>query len=154
MRQLFENLLLVLLVEAFEQFDGVVGFQFADAFRDRLGFEFFEDFLADGVIDFVQRREVEVGAREFHQAGPLLRIERLDQVAEVGLMQFGHDFAQKWRIGGLNRGRDFYRRIRGGCRRLHPASGDGPARIRRPAGWATSTSSAMPRLAGLLQVYA
>ena len=58
MRQLLEDLHLVLLVEAFEQFDGIVGFQFADAFRDRLGFEFFEDLLADGVIDFVERRKI------------------------------------------------------------------------------------------------
>jgi hypothetical protein len=30
-RQLFQDLFLVLLVEAFEQFDGVVGFEFANA---------------------------------------------------------------------------------------------------------------------------
>ena len=67
-RQLFQDLFLVLLVEAFEQFDGVVGFQFANAFRDRLRLEFLEDFLADGIVDLVERREVEIGAGQFDQA--------------------------------------------------------------------------------------
>ena len=106
-RQLFEDLLLVLLVEALEQFDGVVGFQFANAFRDRLRFEFLEDFLADGVVDLVQRREVEIRAGQFDQADAVVGLERLDQIAEIGLMQFGDDFAQECGIGGLDRARDF-----------------------------------------------
>ena len=65
-RQSFQNLFAVLLVESFQNLDGIVGFQFANAFRDRLGFEFFKDFLTDGVVDFVQRREVKIGAGEFH----------------------------------------------------------------------------------------
>ena len=94
-RQLFEDFFLVLFVEAFEQFDGVVGFQFANAFGDRLRLEFLEDFLADGIVDFVERREVEIGAGQFHQVDAVVGFERLDQVAEIGLMQFRHDLAQQ-----------------------------------------------------------
>ena len=90
-RQFFEDLFLVLLVEAFEQFDGVVGFQFADALRDRLRLEFFEDLLADGIVDLVERREVEIGAGDLDEVDAVLGLKRRDQVAEVGLMQFGDD---------------------------------------------------------------
>ena len=106
-RQFFEDFFLVLLVEAFEQFDGVVGFQFANALRDRLRFEFLEDFLADGVVDLVERREIEIGAGQLDQADAVVGFERLDQVAEVGFMEFGDDGAQKCGIGRLNRARDF-----------------------------------------------
>ena len=105
-RQLFEDFLLVFLVHSLEQFDGVVGFQFANTLRDRLRLEFLEDFLADGIIDFVERREVEIGSRQFHKADTVVGIERPDQVAEVGFMEFADDLAQKYRIGGVNRVRD------------------------------------------------
>ncbi len=95
LRQLFEDFLLVLLVEASEQFDGVVGFQFANALRDRLRFEFLEDFLADGVIDLVQRREIEIRAGQFDEVDAVVGFERRDQVAEIGLVKFRHDFTQQ-----------------------------------------------------------
>ena len=106
-RQLFEDLFLVLFVETFQQFDGVVGFQFANALRDRLRFEFLEDFLADGVVDFVERREIEIRAGQFHQLDAVVGFERRDQIAEIGLMEFRHDRAQQRRIGGMDRARDF-----------------------------------------------
>ena len=81
-------------VEAFEQFDGVVGFQFANALRDRLRFEFLEDFLADGIVDLVQRREVEIGAGQFDQRDAVVGFEGPDQIAEIGLVQFRHHLAQ------------------------------------------------------------
>ena len=99
-RQLFEDFLLILFVEIFEQFDGVVGFKLADAFRDRLRLQLFEDLLADGVVDLVQGGEVEIGAGQFHQADAVIRLQRLDQVAEIGFVQFGHDLAQERRIIG------------------------------------------------------
>jgi len=106
LRKLFEDFLLVLLVEALQQLDRIVGLQFANALGNRLRLEFLKDFLADGIVDFVQRREVEIGAGEFHQPWPLVRIERFDQVAEVSLMEFGDNLAQKCGIAALNRPRD------------------------------------------------
>ena len=93
-RQLVEDLFLVLGIEAFEQFDGVVGLQFAHAFRDGLGFEFLENFLADGIVDLVQRREVEIGAGQFDELDAVFGFEGADQIAEIGLVKFGHHFAQ------------------------------------------------------------
>ena len=101
-RQLFEDLLLVLLVEAFEQFDGVVGFELANALGDRLGLELLEDFLADGVVDLVQRGEVEIRAGQLHEADAVLGVEGRDQVAEIGLVQFGHDLAQERSVRRLD----------------------------------------------------
>ena len=92
-RQLFEDLFLVLLVEALQKFDGVVGFQLANALRDRLRLQFLEDFLADGVVDLVQRREVEIGAGQFDELDAVLGFEGADQVAEIGLVQFRDDLA-------------------------------------------------------------
>ena len=54
----FQNLLAVLLVERFQQFDRVVGSEFTDAFGDLLRLQFLEDLLADGLVDFVERGEV------------------------------------------------------------------------------------------------
>ena len=107
-RQLFQDFHLVGFVEVFEQFDRVVGLELANALRDRLGFELFEDFLADGVVDLVQRREVEIGAGQFHQADAVIGLERSDQVTEIGFMQLGNDLAQELRIIGLDAARDLF----------------------------------------------
>ena len=93
-RQLFEDLLLVLLVEPFEQLDGVVGFQFANALGDRLRFEFLENFLADGIVNLVQRREVEIGAGNFDEGDAVLGFKSPDQITEIGLVKFRHHLAQ------------------------------------------------------------
>ncbi len=106
-RQLLQDLFLVLLVEPFEQFDGVVGFQFANALGDGLRFELLEDFLADGIVDFVERGEVEIGAGQFHQLDAVVGLERRDQIAEIGLVQFRHHRAQQRRIGLVNGAGDF-----------------------------------------------
>ncbi len=130
-RQLFEDFLLVLLVEALEQFDGVVGFQFANALRDRLGFEFLEDFLADGVVDFVQRREVEIRPGQLDQADAVVGFERRDQIAEIGLMEFRDHGAQERRIGGMDRARDFLDEFVANFAIFCRASAAGRARRRR-----------------------
>ena len=148
-RQLLEDLFLVFLVEALEQFDGVVGFEFADALRDRLRLEFLEDFLADGIVDLVQRREVEIRARQFHQADAIVGLERRDQVAEIGLVQFGDECAQKRRVGGVNRACDFFDEFVANFA-IFVAHRE-TVEHRTSADWATSISSAMPRLAGLTE---
>ena len=110
-RQLFQDLFLVLFVEAFEQFDSVVGFQFANAFGNRLRLEFLKDFLADGVIDLVQRREVEIRAGQFNQVDAVGGLKRTDQVAEIGLVQFRDDFAQPRRFGGPDGARHLFDKL-------------------------------------------
>ena len=150
-RQLFQDFFLVLLVEAFEQFDGVVGFQFANALGDRLRLEFLEDFLADGVIDLVERREVEIGAGQFDQLDAIVGLERADQVAEIGLVQFGDDLTQQRPVGGLDGAGDFVDKFVADLSLFIPhreAVEHGRVLRRR---WATSISSAMPRLAGLTE---
>ena len=101
-RQLIQNLFLVLLVEALEQFDRVVGFELADALRDRLRLELFEDLLADGIVDLIERREVEIAAGDLDEIDAVLGPKRRDQVAEIRLVQFGDQFAQERPVGGVN----------------------------------------------------
>jgi hypothetical protein len=86
------------------ELDRVVGFELPD----RLLFEFFEDFLADGIVDLVQRGEVEVGSGQFHQADAVVGLERGDQVAEVGLLQLGNYSAQNRRVAGFDRASDAF----------------------------------------------
>jgi hypothetical protein len=89
-----------------QQFDGVVGFQFAHALRDRLGFELFEDLLADRIVDLVQRREVEIGTRQLHQADAVIAFQGPDQIAEIGLMQLRNHRAQQRHLRGMDRARN------------------------------------------------
>ena len=105
-RQLLENLLLVLLVEVFEHLDRIVGFELADALGDGLRRQFLEDFLADGLVDFGQRREVEIARRSARPGGAVVGIERLDQVAEIGLVQVADDMRAARRCRRLDRVRD------------------------------------------------
>ncbi len=105
-RQFLEDLLLVVFVEALEQFDGIIRFQFANTFGDGFRLELLEDFLADRIVDFVERRKMEILAGQFHKADPVFGFKRLDQIAEIGLMQLGHDFAQQRHVGIMNGARD------------------------------------------------
>ena len=81
--------------------------------------------------------------------------EGADQIAEIGLVQFGHDLAQPRRVGGLDGARDLLDKFVTDLSLFIPhremvEHGPEPARIAR-AVWATSISSAMPRLAGLTE---
>ena len=102
-RQLLEDLLLLLLVEGFEQLDRVVGFELADALGDGLRRQLLEDLLAHALVDFVQRGEVEIGAGQLDQADAVVGLERLDQIAEIGLVQLGDAGAQRGAVAGLDR---------------------------------------------------
>jgi hypothetical protein len=106
MRQFLEDLHLVVFVEALEQFDGVIRFQFANTFGDGFRLQFLEDFLADRVVNFIERRKMEILAGQFHKVDTVFGFKRLDQIAEIGLMQVGHDFAQQGRVGTMNGARD------------------------------------------------
>ena len=105
-RQLFENLFAVLLVQQLQDLDGVVRFELPDALGDLFRLELFEDLLADGLVDLVQRREVEIRAGQFDQVDAVVRLQRRDQVAEIGLMQFRDNAAQERGIGRLDGARD------------------------------------------------
>ena len=106
LRQLFEDFFAVLLVERFQDLDGVVGFELADALGDLFRLQFIEDLLADGFVDLVQRGEVEIGAGQFDELDAVVGLQSLDQVAEVGFMEFTHDVAQERGILALDGARD------------------------------------------------
>ena len=57
----------------------------------------FEDLAADRVVDLGQRHPVEVVAHEADELVALLRIERLQHVAEVGLVQVADETAERRR---------------------------------------------------------
>ena len=106
-RQLFEDLFLVLLVEAFEQFDGVVGFQFAHTLRDRLRLQLLENFLADGIVDLVECREVEIGAGQFDELDAVFGFKGADQITEIGFVKLRHHFAQQRPVSRGDGARNF-----------------------------------------------
>src|SRR5207249_5384512 len=150
-RQLFEDLLLVLLVEPFEQLDGIVGCQFANALRDRLRFEFLEYLLADGIVDLVQRREVEIGAGQFDQRDAVVGFEGRDQSprsASCSSATTSHNSGRSaaWMarvISSTNSWRSWF-----SSSRIGRWSSTEPCAA---SAWATSIFSAMPRLAGLTE---
>src|SRR5262249_43952095 len=61
---LLQDLRLLFLWQILEQFGRVVGVELAHALRDGLRRQFLEDVLADRVVDFRQRREVELRAHQ------------------------------------------------------------------------------------------
>ena len=96
---------------------GVVGIEIADALGDGLRRQLLEDFLADRVVDLGERREVELAAHQLDEARPQLGIERLDQVAGVGLVQLAGERLQRRGVAALDRRSRPVRGIRRGSRR-------------------------------------
>ena len=84
---------MLLARQVLEDGDRVIGIELADAFRHGRGRQFFEDFLADGIVDLGQRREVEIVPHQLDEAGEQLRIERLNQVTDIGLVQVADQVA-------------------------------------------------------------
>ena len=105
-RKLLQDFGLLVLRQILQDGDRIVGIELAHAFGDGLGRQLFEDFLADGIVDLGQRREVEVVPHEPDQAGAQLRLERLDQVADIGLVQVADQLAQRRGIRRRDRLRD------------------------------------------------
>ena len=86
-RQLRQDLVLVLLVEVLQNVDRVVGIEFLHRLRDlRIG-QIVDDLEADRLVDLGQRGKVEVLAEEFDQRAALLGQQRLEQIAELRLVQ-------------------------------------------------------------------
>ena len=102
-RQLVQDFVLLLLRQVFEDGDCIVGIEIAHAFGDGFGRQFVEDFLADRIVDFGERREVEVRAHQLDQPRSQLRVERLDQIADIGLVQVADELTQQRRVGRANR---------------------------------------------------
>ena len=92
-RKLVENFGLLVLGQVFEDVDGVVRIELAHPLGDRFGRELFENLFANRIVDFNQGGEVEIGAHQFDQPRALVRIERFEQIAEIGLMQFADECA-------------------------------------------------------------
>jgi len=104
-RDLIENLGTFFFRQVLEDGHRVIGLHLADAFCHRLRRQLFEDFLADRIVDFGERGEIEVDAQQFDQPRPLLRLQRLDKVAHVGLVQAADQRAQARRIPGFDHAR-------------------------------------------------
>ena len=102
-RHLLEDFGLLLLRQVFEDVGRVVGIEIADALGDGLGRQLFEDFLADRVVDLGERGEVELAAQQFDKARAQVGIERLDQVAGVGLVQLADQRLQGRGVAALDR---------------------------------------------------
>ena len=116
-RHLLEDFGLLLRGQVFEDVGRVVGIEIADALGDGLGGHLFEDFLADRVVDLGQRGEVELAAHQLDKARPQLGIERLDQVAGVGLVQLADQRLQGRGVAAFDRLAARGREIRSGSRR-------------------------------------
>ena len=105
-RQLVEDLGLVLLVEALEDRDGVVRVEVAHALGDGRRLELLEDFLADRLVDLGQGGEIEIAAEELDEARAVLGLERLEHVAEIGLVQVFGERPHALAVADLDRGRE------------------------------------------------
>ena len=116
-RHLLEDFGLLLLRQVFEDVRRVVGIEVADALGDGLGRQLFEDLLADGILDLGERGEVELAAEQLDEARAQVGIERLDQVAGVGLVQFADQRLQGRGVAALDRFAHVCRGIRRGSRR-------------------------------------
>ena len=55
------------------------------------------------IIDFGERGEIEMDAEQFDQTRALFGLERLDDGAEIGLVQAADQPAQRFDVGGLDR---------------------------------------------------
>ena len=105
-RQAGEHLLAVLLVEVADDLDGVVGIELADGLGDLLVRDRFEDFAADRVVDLGQRHPVEIVAHEADELVALVRLERLQHVAEIGFVQVADERAERLAVMPLDRAGD------------------------------------------------
>ena len=103
-RQLLEDVGLLVLRQVLQDVDGVVGIELADALGDGLGRQLLEDLLAHRVVDLGERGEVERAAHQLDQARAQLRIERLEEIADVGLVQFADQLGQRSGVAGVDRG--------------------------------------------------
>ena len=92
-RKPLENFGLLVLRQIREDGHGIVGIELAHAFGHRPGRQFCEDLFTDGIFDLGQRREIEVLSHQPDQRGTQLRLERLDQIADVSLVQIAQEFA-------------------------------------------------------------
>src|SRR5262249_39290301 len=89
---------------------------------------FCKDLLADGISDLGQRREVEVLSHQLDQLGTQLGLERLDQIADVSLVQIPNEFAQRRGIARRNRLRNALDKIRAHRPLIVAQHGRGPSR--------------------------
>ena len=97
-RQLRQDLVLVFLVEVFQDVDGVVGIEFLHRLGDLRVGQIVDDLEADRLVDLGQRREVEILAQKLDQRATLLGQQRLEQVAEFGLVQVVDFLLQRQRV--------------------------------------------------------
>ena len=89
-----QNLGPLLPVEILQNGDGVVALEVAHALGHGLRGQFVENVLANIVVDLDQRSKVEFSPHKLDKAGTVLVIQRLDQVADIGLVQMADQLEQ------------------------------------------------------------
>ncbi len=92
-RQSLQNFGLIFLVEIFEKTDRVIIFEILHAFGDGAGRQLFEDFIADLIFDFGQRREIEIMPHQLDELRAKLMVKPGDQDAQIGRVEIARERA-------------------------------------------------------------
>src|SRR5262249_27292536 len=108
LRQLLEDLGLLVFRQILEDRNSVVGFELADTFCDRLRRQLVEDLVANRVVDLGERRKIEIDAEQPHEARALLGLQRLDLPALIALVQIPDQRPQPGCIARLYPARDTF----------------------------------------------
>ena len=106
MRKLGEDVGLLFLVEVLDDVDGVVGIELLQRLGHLLARHGLEHLVAHGLVEFGQRRGVEILAERCDEHGALLGPEQLDEIGKIGLVQRKGEVAQFRRLARIERGND------------------------------------------------
>ena len=106
MRKLGEDVGLLFLVEVLDEIDRVVGIELLQRLGHLLGRHGLEHLVAHRLVEFGQRRGIEVLAERSDERAALLGTEQLDQIGKVGLVQRKRELAQFRRLALVERGDD------------------------------------------------
>src|SRR5690606_8649629 len=87
--ELREDFVLILLVEVFQDVDGVVGIELLNRLRDLRVRQVIHDVEANRFVNLGQGAEIEVCAQQAHKLPPLLWQQGLKQIAQLRRMQGG-----------------------------------------------------------------
>src|SRR4029077_12082796 len=97
-----QNFGLIFRFEIGEYADRIVAFEIADAFGHGLVRQLRKNLLADSVVHFGERREIERGPHHLDEFWAQFRFERRNEKAEIGLVQPSGAHAHSLRVASLN----------------------------------------------------
>ena len=82
-----EDDLLIRTLQILDQVDGVVGVELADCRGDRVRRQRRHEFVAHLLVELGQRLDIETSAERRDQLNSLGRLQRFDEIGEIGGMQ-------------------------------------------------------------------